>query len=127
MQTLADDSERVRTLRDQLWADLQNHIEGLRLNGPPLESQHRLPGNLNFQLRAIEGETWMAATPNVAFSSGSACSSADAMPSHVLLAMGLSESEARRSVRFGIGRSTTPSEIDSAVNRLTAAHQRLLV
>ncbi len=84
-----------RRLRDLLWNNLSDAILGVVLNGPPLPSDHRLPGNLNLILPAIEGSAWISATPDIAFSSGSACSSVEAKPSHVLTALGLSESMAQ--------------------------------
>lgn len=116
---------RIRNLRDRLWTGLSSRIPSLGLNGLPLDNAQRLAGNLNVMLDAVEGESWMAAAPNVAFSSGSACSSVDPAPSHVLLAMGLTESQARRSVRFGVGRFNNESQIDDAVTLLVAAHDRL--
>ncbi len=121
----AGQSSEIARHRDLLWQRLSSAIDGMVLNGPSLDSPHRLPGNLNVSLPGVEGEAWMAATPDVAFSSGSACSSVDPTPSHVLLAMGLSESEARRSVRFGIGRTTTEDEILQAADRLITASRRL--
>ncbi|TWU16516.1 cysteine desulfurase family protein [Allorhodopirellula heiligendammensis] len=121
----SEESTRIAGLRDHFWQILNGSIEGLRLNGPPLsEGVWRVPGNLNLHLREIEGETWMAATPGVAFSSGSACSSVNPSASHVLRAMGLSESQARRSVRFGMGRFTTIQEIETAGDELIAAWKR---
>lgn len=129
IETNESESERVTSLRDRLWTTLSDAIDGLLINGPSLQHESsalaRLAGNLNFRLPYVEGETWMAATPNIAFSSGSACSSADPTPSHVLLALGLTESEARRSVRFGIGRFNTEAEIDEAASELIASHRRL--
>jgi cysteine desulfurase len=113
------------SLRDRLWNCLSKEIDGLSLNGPALSSICRLPGNLNFALRGVEGEAWMTATPEVAFSSGSACSSIDARPSHVLTAMGLDESTARRSVRFGVGRFNSIKQIDDASNQLIQSYRRL--
>ncbi|MEM9368492.1 MAG: cysteine desulfurase family protein [Planctomycetota bacterium] len=119
-------------LRQQLFDALNAHVDGLTLNGPSLQASagdsgdwQRLPGNLNLRLQQVEGETWMAAATEVAFSSGSACSSTDGLPSHVLLAMGLTESEARRSVRFGIGRGNTSDEIQKAAEALIAAYARV--
>ncbi|GAA4472076.1 cysteine desulfurase family protein [Novipirellula rosea] len=117
--------ERIGQMRNQLFQLLCSGIDGIQLNGIPLASQHRLAGNLNLQLESIEGEAWMAATPSVAFSSGSACSSVDAKPSHVLTATGLSESEARRSVRFGIGRFNTDQQIHQAAEWLIESHAKL--
>ncbi|EGF27516.1 cysteine desulfurase family protein [Rhodopirellula baltica] len=125
---MESDTSRILTLRELLWGRLHKSIDGLQLNGANWhdDSSVRLPGNLNVRLRDVEGEAWMAATPEVAFSSGSACSSTEALPSHVLLAMGLTESEARRSVRFGVGRFNTADEINSAADQLIASHQKLV-
>ncbi|EMI21583.1 cysteine desulfurase IscS [Rhodopirellula maiorica SM1] len=117
--------EQIGRMRNQLFQLLCEGIDGIQLNGIPLASPNRLAGNLNLQLELIEGEAWMAATPSVAFSSGSACSSVDAKPSHVLTAIGLSESEARRSVRFGIGRFNTEQQIQQAAEWLIEAHAKL--
>ncbi len=125
VEDLAGENARVAGMRNQLAEQLFAAVEGLKLNGPPLSSDHRLAGNLNVTLAGVEGETWMSAASEVAFSSGSACSSVDPAPSHVLLALGMTESEARRSVRFGVGRFNTPNEIDQAVIRLVAAHARV--
>jgi len=120
-----EECQQTAGLRDLLWETLQREIDGLVLNGPPLDDPSvRLAGNLNFRLPTIEGETWMAATPEIAFSSGSACSSEHPSASHVLIAMGLSESEARRSVRFGVGRFTTEEEIAQASEQLIATYHR---
>jgi cysteine desulfurase len=124
-QDLPDRVHRINRLRDQFWSGLQNAIDGLALNGPGLDAPDRLVGNLNFSVPMIEGEAWMAATPDVAFSTGSACSSVSAKPSHVLSAIGLSESAARQSVRFGIGSTNTAEEIKQATVLLATSYQRL--
>ncbi|MCC9656904.1 cysteine desulfurase family protein [Rhodopirellula halodulae] len=128
MEDLADDSKRIARLRNLLWQRLKDGVEGIEINGPDFQTETatRLVGNLNVRLQRIEGEAWMAATPDIAFSSGSACSSTEALPSHVLTAMGLSESEARRSVRFGVGRFNTEEEIFSAADQLIASHRKLV-
>ncbi|MCA9131672.1 MAG: cysteine desulfurase [Planctomycetales bacterium] len=74
----------------------------------------RLAGNLNCSFYPIEGQSLMLAAPELAVSSGSACTSANPSPSHVLQALGLSEERARSSLRFGIGRFTTRAEIEQA-------------
>ncbi len=125
-ENAAEEDVRTKELRDELFMRLNSQIEGLKLNGPPLTEGRRLPGNLNLQLPSIEGESWMAATPTVAFSSGSACSSSSPEPSHVLTAMGLTESQARQSVRFGIGRFNTPEEIEDASCLLVKAYRHLV-
>jgi cysteine desulfurase len=115
----------IRSLRDHFAELLFRNLEDLRLNGPDLSSDHRLPGNLNLSLDRIEGEAWVIATPEVAFSSGSACSHVDATSSHVIQALGQSESEARRSARFGLSRFTTREEIERAAEALIASYKRL--
>ena len=86
----------------------------------------RLPGNLNCSFFPIEGQSLMLAAPELAVSSGSACTSAEPMPSHVLLALGLTEEHARSSLRFGIGRFNTPKEIDAAARMLSQAAGQLM-
>lgn len=125
------DTARIRGLRDRLWDNLSTSIDGLQRNGPPLDAvtaadcSARLAGNLNVLFPGVEGEALMAATPSVACSSGSACNSVNPEPSHVLLAIGRSEAEARSSLRFGVGRFNTQQEIDTAADRLIAAYRRL--
>lgn len=112
-------------LRQELWNTLSSKIEGIALNGISLESENRLSGNLSIMMPDVEGQAWMAAADTVGFSSGSACSSVEAKPSHVLTALGLDESQARRTVRFGIGKMNTESEIGLAAERLIAAYDSI--
>jgi cysteine desulfurase len=113
---------RVFALRERLHQGLLDRIEGLRLNGHPTE---RLHGNLNLSFAAVEGEALMMAMRDVAVSSGSACSSTNPEPSHVLLAMGLDEDMARASLRFGLGRFTTSEEVEFAIATVATAVERL--
>lgn len=126
IESIDAEGNRVRQLRDRLWQRLSQSIEGLEINGPALRAEARLPGNLNLRLPGIEGQAWMSATPEIMFSSGSACSGHEAAPSHVLTALGLDEAEARRSVRFGVGRFNTEEEVDRASERLIESHQKLV-
>ncbi len=119
-------SQRIASLRDDLWRRLQIAFPGIELNGPDLRPEWRLAENLNVSPLDVEGETLMAAAPELAISSGAACSSVDPKPSHVLTAIGLSESRARRSLRFGLGRGTTSQEIETAVTMLAAARRHLM-
>jgi len=80
----------------------------------------RLPNNLNFAVPGIEGQSIMIQTPEIAMSSGSACSSANPGVSQVLLATGLSEDLARSSLRIGLGRSHSEQEIEWAADRILA-------
>ena len=93
--------------------------------GSTVHPTDRLPGNLNLSFGDVNGEALMMAMRDIAVSSGSACTSAEPEPSHVLLAMGLDEDMARASLRFGLGRFTTLEEIDFAIDSVAAAVERL--
>ena len=125
VETMQEQTERVRRLRGLLWSKLSGAIDGIEINGPSLDGGQRLVGNLNITLPAIEGQAWMSAVPEIAFSSGSACSGDEPAPSHVLTALGLSESQARRTVRFGVGRFNTEAEIETAAEMLIDAYQKV--
>lgn len=120
------EQRRIGALRQRLWDQLRQLVPGAQLNGPPLDDAHlRLPGNLNCFFPGVEGSALMIAAPEIAFSTGSACSSHNPEPSHVLRALGLDVDLVRSSVRFGLGRFTTEDEIDWAAERLAAAVHRL--
>lgn len=103
-------------LRDRLWTQLRDRVPGLRLNGPEPGSL-RLPNNLNVSIDGIQGETVLLGLDmiGVSASAGSACTTGNSEPSHVLLAMGLSDEEARSSIRLTVGRGNSADEIDEAV------------
>jgi cysteine desulfurase len=125
---LADELPRMRQLRDRLWAELATRIEGVALSGPPLDDPAvRLGNNLNVRIAGIDGQSLLAtlAAEGLAVSSGSACSAENPRPSHVLLALGLDEDQARASLRFGLSRFTTTAEIDEAAARIAAGVARL--
>lgn len=116
------DAAHVRQLRDRLWAALSS-IDGIHLNGP---IEPRLPNNLNVRVTGIHGESLLKAiASDVAVSSGAACATASAEPSHVLRAIGLSDEDARASIRFGLGRFNTEEEIDTAAAIVVAAANQL--
>jgi cysteine desulfurase len=85
----------------------------------------RLPGNLSISFLGVEGEALLVALPDVALSAGSACTSATREPSHVLRALGLGEERALSSLRFGIGRATSESDIDVAAELVIEQVTRL--
>ena len=111
--------------RNLLWLLLNEKIDGLKLNGPELTIEKRLANNLNVCFPKVEGQSLMLAVPELAVSSGSACTSAEPHPSHVLLGIGLSIDQARSSLRFGLGRFTTGDEIRLAADWLGKAHAKL--
>ena len=113
------EAARVAGLRDRLLARLEAAIPGIRVNGSMRE---RIPGNLNLTFPGASAADLMARMPGVCVSTGSACSSAAIEPSYVLRALGLSEAEAARTLRVGIGRFTSAAEIDGAAEAFAAAH-----
>lgn len=116
------ETERVTQLWQQLWQSLQA-IEGVVLNGHPSQ---RLPGNLNISVKGIDGQALLLGLqPVVAVSSGSACTSVEMKPSHVLTALGRSDALAYASIRFGIGRFNTAAEIDQVAQHAIATIQAL--
>jgi len=119
---MAAEAERLGELRDRLLAALAADLDGLRVNG---SLEHRLAGNLNVSFSGIDAEALLMSLPEIALSTGSACSSAAVEPSHVLRAIGLPEELARASVRFGLGRFNTAEEIDYAAGRIVEAVKRL--
>ncbi|NBV88465.1 MAG: IscS subfamily cysteine desulfurase [Betaproteobacteria bacterium] len=111
---MATENERIRALRDRLWAGL-SQIEAAYLNG---DLEHRVPHNLNVSFNYVEGESLLMAVKDIAVSSGSACTSASLEPSYVLRALGRSDELAHSSIRFSVGRFTTIEEVDFTIGLL---------
>ncbi|MGH2414155.1 MAG: cysteine desulfurase family protein [Microcystaceae cyanobacterium] len=119
---LESESQRQLQLREGLWQQL-SQLDGIYLNGHPTQ---RLPGNLNISVSGVDGAALLLGLQSVAaLSSGSACSSTSTAPSHVLMALGHSESLAYASLRFGMGRFNTESEIDQIAQAASATIQSL--
>ena len=116
------EASRVGQLRDRLLAHLTAGLDGVRVNG---SVEHRLTGNLNLSFSGVDAEALLMSLPEIALSTGSACSSASVEPSHVLRALGLSDAQARSSVRFGLGRFNTKEEVDYASSRIIQAVAKL--
>ena len=123
---MAEERERLARLREKLWQGLSKNVEGIAINGPALDdAQLRLAGNLNVRFDYVDGEALLMSVQNLALSSGSACTSAEPEPSHVLRALGLSEDAARSSIRIGLGRFNTEQDVDIAIDSLSEAVIRL--
>ncbi|HEX3999078.1 MAG TPA: aminotransferase class V-fold PLP-dependent enzyme [Pirellulales bacterium] len=117
---------RLAALRDRLFAGLQRELSGVALNGPALDRPGlRLPNNLNVSLAYVDGEALLLSMKDLAVSSGSACTSANPEPSHVLRALALDDDLTRASLRFGLGRYNTDEEIDFAVRTVVESVVRL--
>ena len=118
IDTMADEASRLSTLRDRLWQSLST-LPGIYLNG---HATQRLANNLNISIEGIASNSLLSAIrQELALSSGSACSSQQAKPSHVVTALGRSQALAAATLRFGLGKDTTDSDIDSAIAVLREA------
>jgi cysteine desulfurase len=103
-------------LRDQLWFGLQQELPDIELNGPA-DWSRRLPNNLNVSIPGVQGETMLLSLDmqGIAASAGSACTTGNSEPSHVLRAIGLTDEQARASLRFTVGKGNTAEEIDDTI------------
>ena len=108
--------------RDRFINNILQKAEGASLNG---HSTKRLPNNINICFNNIDSVVLMSEIEELAFSAGSACTSADLKPSHVLKAMGLSDANSRSSVRFGLGRFTTNEEVEFSINKIVNTVEKI--
>ena len=117
------EAPRLRALRDRL-RDGILQIPGSRLTG---DAEQRLPSSMSVAFAGVEGESLLLNLDlvGVAASSGSACSTGDVEPSHVLTALGLSASEARGHLRLTLGHSTTESDVETVLAQLPGIVERL--
>lgn len=111
---MVEEAARMATLRDGLMQGLRVPV---RLNG---SATYRVPGNLNLTFPA-SALGMMRAIPELCVSTGSACSSAEIEPSYVLRALGLSDAEASRTLRIGLGRFTCTADVNFAADALSRA------
>ncbi len=118
------DIKKVSKLRDYLFSEITKNIQGVHLNG---SLENRLPNNLNVSFEGVEGESLVLMLDNsgIFVSTGSACSSSDLNPSHVLLAIGTPIELAHCSIRFSLGYDTKKSDIDYAVSCLTKSVEKI--
>ncbi len=119
---MPEEAQRLARLRDRLKDRLLAELDEVYVNG---SLEHRLPNNLNVSFAYVEGESLMMAMPDVALSSGSACTSATLEPSYVLKALGVSDDLAHTSIRFGLGRFNTAEEVDYVAERVIESVRRL--
>jgi cysteine desulfurase len=106
---------------ERLWTIAREMMSGWSLNGA---ADARYHGNLNLRRDGIDAARLISEVRDVAFSAGSACASGSGRPSHVLAALGLSDREARSSIRLGFGRYTTEDELRTALGLINAAAER---
>jgi cysteine desulfurase len=122
-ETMADEAERLGWLRDRLADLVLERVKDAWINGT---MKKRLPGNLNFGFRYVEGESLLLFldSKGIAVSTGSACSSKKLEPSHVLLSLGLLPEECHGSLRITLGRSNTIEDVDYVAQAIVEAVER---
>ncbi|MBQ9359224.1 MAG: cysteine desulfurase NifS, partial [Abditibacteriota bacterium] len=120
----ASEAKRLTVLRDALIKGIKSGITECSLNGDP---ENRLPNNVNFIFKGIEGESIILFLDmkGICASSGSACTSGTLDPSYVLLAIGLKHEQAHGSLRLTLGRETTQEQVDYVLHELPPIVERL--
>jgi len=118
-----ENRRRLAALRDDLVRRVLAAVPDAVLNGDPAD---RLPGNAHFSFAGCEGDSLLLLLDarGVEVSTGSACSAGVARPSHVLVAMGADAERARGSLRFSLGHSSTPADVDALLDALPAVVER---
>ena len=119
---LDKEAPRLIELRERLRKGIEASVDYVKLNGHPTQ---RLPNNLNYSFAFVEGESLILSLKEFALSTGSACTSASLQSSYVLRAIGVPESLAHCSLRFGLGRSNTAEHVDLLVERLKSSVVKL--
>ena len=116
------EGERLVALRERLKDGIFGRLDEVYVNGHPTQ---RLPGNMNMSFAYVEGESLLMGLKEIAVSTGSACTSASLEPSYVLRAIGVEEELAHTSIRFGLGRFNTETEVDYTIQRVVEEVRRL--
>ena len=119
---MIEENLRISQLRDTLLKGIRAENPNASING---SMEHRIAGNLNMSFPGANNEAIIAAVPDIAISSGSACTTSTMEPSHVLLALGMSKEEAYSSLRFGIGRFNTEKDVETATKVINRCMQKL--
>jgi len=119
---MAQEASRLASLRNRLKDKIMGQLDEVYVNG---SMEHRLPGNLNISFLYVEGESLLMGINDIAVSSGSACTSATLEPSYVLKALGLGDDLAHSSIRFGLGRFNTETEVDYVADRIVTTVKKL--
>ena len=119
---MAEEGARLARLRDRLLAGLSNELGGVTVNG---SLERRLPHNLHVSFADVDGESLLIGIGDIAVSSGSACSSASGLASHVLRAIMGGNPVPSASIRFGLGRGTTDEDIDYTIEKFVSVIRHL--
>lgn len=122
IQEMPTETARLLALRNRFETQVMGALDYCFING---NKDRRIAGNTNISFAYVEGEGLMMAMPEIAVSSGSACTSSSLEPSHVLKALGVKDELAHSSIRFGFGRFSTEEEIDFAALKVVQAVKKL--
>lgn len=122
VQSMESESKRLHALREKMLNAFTSQLDEVFLNGHPTG---RLPNNLNVSFLHVEDNALMMSMKEIAVSTGSACSTADPAPSHVLKALQLPQERLHSAIRFGLGRFTTEEEVDYVVARVVENVKKL--
>ena len=122
VQSINAESVKLSNRRDSMLNAFRNELDDVILNGHPTQ---RLPNNLNVSFIGVEDNALMMSMKDIAVSTGSACSSADPEPSHVLKALHLPESRLHSALRFGLSRFTTDEEVQFVIDRVVENVKKL--
>lgn len=118
------EAEKYRQWTQMILDKFQEELEGVDLNGHPTQ---RLPHNLNISIKGIESRSLIVQLKNIAISTGSACTSANVEPSHVILALGFGDERAHSAIRLGLGRQNTIEQITDTMAVVISGIKRLRV
>lgn len=120
-EEMHEETARILAMRQRLWDGFKD-LEEVYVSG---NMEHHVAGIINISFNFVEGESLIMSLPDIALSSGSACTSASLEPSYVLRALGLNDELAHSSLRFSIGRFTTEENVETAIERVRAAVEKL--
>ena len=118
LKNMKDENQRIQKMRNRLAKSILTFYPDTKING---SLERRIPGNINFTFPFLHGVSIIPLIPNLAVSNGSACSSSDPSPSHVLSQIGISKKNANSSLRIGIGRFNKEKDIDIAIESIKNA------
>ena len=120
--SISGEAKRISALRNQLENEILRRVKGAWRNGL---LENRLPGNCSLTFPGIDAEALLVNTPDLAISTGSACTAGAPEPSHVLLTIGLSREDAYSTIRIGIGRFNNEEEIAKTADDIRGAWERI--
>lgn len=119
------DTEKYRNWTQMMLDQFREQLDGVELNGMPIGDQ-RLPHNLNISIRGVESKSLIVQVKGrVAIATGSACTTVDTKPSHVINALGFGENRAHNAIRIGVGRANTEEMIHVAIDAIVAGAKKL--